>query len=294
MHMQNVSLTELARDQRGAGPQDQRTGRTHASANVLGVSVSALDLPEAVQLVADAIENDDRGYICVCGVHGLIECRGDAQLRDIHNTAMAVTPDGMPLVWALHGAGHDRAGRVYGPDLMLGVFEEGVRTGMRHFLYGTTPAALADLEASLLQRFPGARIVGVYAPPFRPLTEAEEYETAALINASGADVVWVGLSTPKQERWMAHMRPKLNAPVLLGVGAAFDFIGGKKPSAPAILQRNGFEWLFRLVSEPRRLWRRYARIVPTYLVLRLLQKTGLRQFPIPAGASRGFSGRDPS
>lgn len=260
--------------------QDGETLRSHPVTNVLGVSVSALDLTSAVQLVASAVASGARGYVCVCGAHGVIECQSDPELRRIHNRAMAVTPDGMPLVWALHGDGHKSAGRVYGPDLMQAVFARGLRTGMRHFLYGTTPKNLLELELRLRRMFPNTDIVGAFAPPFRPLTASEEEYVCDLINASQADVVWVGLSTPKQEKWMARMRPRLDAPVLLGVGAAFDFIGGNKAGAPKVLQRAGLEWAFRLVTEPRRLWRRYARVVPSYLALRLLQKTGLKRFPI--------------
>lgn len=264
-----------------------QVARQHAVTNVLAVAVSALDLKAAVQLVADAVATGTRGYICVCGAHGLIECQSDPDLRRIHNQAMAVTPDGMPLVWALHGDGHKGAGRVYGPDLMQAVFVQGLTTRMRHYLYGTTPRNLLELEIRLRRLFPDCVIAGAYAPPFRALTLAEEDQVCDLINTAQAEVVWVGLSTPKQEKWMARMRDRLNALVLLGVGAAFDFIGGNKVGAPKLLQRAGLEWAFRLVTEPRRLWRRYARVVPGYLMLRLLQKTGLRTFPITGPPPQG-------
>ena len=257
-------------------------GRAPGTTNVLGVAVSALNMERAIALVEEAVRTRRRGYICVAGAHGLVECQSDPGLRDAYNAAMAVTPDGMPLVWALHGDGHSDAGRVYGPDLMRLLFAKGVSSGMRHFLYGTTPESLTRLSEALQRQNPGAEIVGVFAPPFRPLSALEEREVSALINAVTPDVVWVGLSAPKQERWMAAMRDKLEAPVLIGVGAAFDFIGGNKPSAPEVLQRAGLEWAFRLATEPRRLWRRYAKIVPTYIWLRILQKTGLRRFPIVA------------
>ncbi|KEO58741.1 WecB/TagA/CpsF family glycosyltransferase [Thioclava indica] len=252
--------------------------------NVLGVAVSALNMDRAIALVEDAVRTRRRGYICVAGAHGLVECQSDPSLRDAYNAAMAVTPDGMPLVWALHSDGHEDAGRVYGPDLMRLLFAKGVSSGMRHFLYGTTPESLTRLSVALQDQYPGAEIVGVLAPPFRPLSAQEEGEVSAVINAVKPDVVWVGLSAPKQERWMARMRDKLEAPVLIGVGAAFDFIGGNKASAPAFLQRAGLEWAFRLLTEPRRLWRRYAKCVPLYIWLRFLQKTGLRRFAIVPAA----------
>lgn len=274
-------------------PETSRRIPVPATTNVLGVGVSALDLDGAVDLIADAVRSREKGYICVCGVHGLIECRRDTGLQQIHNTAMAVVPDGMPLVWALHAGGHPAAGRVYGPDLMKAVFADGLASNTGHFLYGTTPAALALLKRNLMRRFPGVRITGTYAPPFRKLTPDEEAHISAVINASKPDLVWVGLSTPKQEKWMAAMRPRLDAPVILGVGAAFDFIGGSKRSAPSLLQKAGLEWGFRLVTEPRRLWRRYARIVPFYLFLRALQKTGFRQFPMsPDEFANGKPGKD--
>jgi N-acetylglucosaminyldiphosphoundecaprenol N-acetyl-beta-D-mannosaminyltransferase len=202
----------------------------------------------------------------------------DDETRNAVEGALAV-PDGQPLVWAMRALGHPQASRVYGPDLMLAVFDAARRRHRRHFLYGSTPETLAKLEANLGARFPGTEIVGSYSPPFRPLEPAEEAEIARRINASGADIVWVGLSTPRQERWMAAMRPRLDAPVLIGVGAAFDFHAGLKRQAPRAIQRSGLEWAFRLATEPTRLWRRYASIVPAFLVLAGAQALG-RRIPI--------------
>jgi N-acetylglucosaminyldiphosphoundecaprenol N-acetyl-beta-D-mannosaminyltransferase len=185
----------------------------------------------------------------------------------------------MPLVWALRLAGHS-AGRVYGPDLMRAMFEHGQERGHRHFLYGSRPETLSKLQFRLLDRYPDAKIVGAFSPPFRDLTPAEEHEITGAINASGADIVWVGLGTPRQEHWMAGMRERLDAPVLVGVGAAFDFIAGVTRQAPRWVQRSGFEWLYRLACEPRRLGRRYAVAVPSFLVLVALQLAGLRRLPI--------------
>lgn len=252
-----------------------------ATINLLGVKVSALNLPEAVRRIEDAVVRRERGYVCVAGAHGLVDCQGDPALREAFNNAFLVTPDGIPLVWELRRQGHAEAGRVYGPDLMLALIERGQLNGLRHYLYGATPGTLAKLEAALTRKSPRARIVGSYSPPFRPLTETEEADVARRINAAAPDLVWVGLSAPKQERWMARMRHRLEAPVLLGVGAAFDFHAGNVRQAPARLQRAGLEWAFRLAAEPRRLWRRYLRVVPRYLALLALQRTGLRRFPDP-------------
>lgn len=248
--------------------------------NLLGVRVSALDMTSAVARIHVGIDADVRGYVCVTGVHGVIECQHDAILRAVHNEAYLVTPDGMPLVWALNLTGHKRSDRVYGPDLMLAVFDSGRERRRRHFLYGSTPATLDRLKARLLERFPGAEIVGVLSPPFRQLEPEEEAEIAETINATKADIVWVGLSTPKQELWMGRMRERLTTPMLIGVGAAFDFHAGIKRQAPRFVQRSGFEWLYRLACEPRRLGMRYAVAVPSFIWLALAQATRLRRYPV--------------
>jgi len=260
--------------------------------NVLGVRVSAVNLKSATRLIEKAIEDGRKEYVCVRDAHGIVRCQKDPELRSIHNRAFLVTPDGMPLVWALKHAGHVESDRVYGPDLMLSVFEAGRSKGLRHFLYGATTKTLEQLQARLIAKFPEARIVGSYAPPFRDLSLQEETDIADRINRSGADIVWVGLSSPKQELWMARMRDRLDASVLIGVGAAFDFHAGLKRQAPRVIQRSGFEWAFRLLCEPRRLWRRYALVVPTFISLTAFQRLGIREFPIedPVSGS-GASGQ---
>ena len=248
--------------------------------NVLGVRVSAVNLESATGLIQAAIEDGKKEYVCVRDAHGVVRCQKDPELRSIHNRAFLVTPDGMPLVWALKHDGHLESGRVYGPDLMLSVFEAGQSKGLRHFLYGATAKTLEKLQARLFGKFPEARIAGSYAPPFHELSPQEEADIADRINRSGADIVWVGLSSPKQELWMARMRDRLEASMLIGVGAAVDFHAGLKRQAPRVIQRSGFEWAFRLLCEPRRLWRRYAFVVPTFISLTALQRLGLRKFPI--------------
>lgn len=256
--------------------------------NVLGVRVSAVNLESATARIEAAIALGKKGYVCVRDAHGVIRCQHDAQLRAIHNRAFLVTPDGMPLVWALKRAGHADSDRVYGPDLMLSLFKAGETKGLRHFLYGATDATLDKLQARLLEKFPDARIVGAYAPPFRALSAQEEAADAERINRSGADIVWVGIGSPKQEHWMARMRGRLNAPMLIGVGAAFDFHAGLKRQAPRAIQRSGLEWAFRLASEPRRLARRYAVTVPSFLFLTAMQRLGLRRFPMDDAVAAGL------
>jgi len=260
--------------------------------NVLGVRVSAVNLKSATEFIQKAIEDGRKEYVCVRDAHGIVRCQDDPELRSIHNRAFLVTPDGMPLVWALRKAGHAESDRVYGPDLMLSVFDAGNAKGLRHFLYGATAETLEQLQARLLAKFPQAQIVGSYAPPFRKLSTQEEADIADKLNRSGADIIWVGLSSPKQELWMAHMRDRLEASMLIGVGAAFDFHAGLKRQAPRFIQRSGFEWAFRLLCEPRRLWRRYALVVPTFISLSAFQRLGLRKFPIEDAISgSGVSGQ---
>jgi N-acetylglucosaminyldiphosphoundecaprenol N-acetyl-beta-D-mannosaminyltransferase len=246
--------------------------------NVLGVGVSALNLPLAADTIGGWIRADRREYVCVTGVHGVIESRRDTTVRAIHNAASLVVPDGMPLVWLLRLAGHRNAGRVYGPDLMLCLLERSVAQNLTHFFYGATETTLSQLQAKLTARFPGLRVIGTLAPPFRALTPAEDNEVTAAINRANPDVVWIGLSTPKQEIWMAEHRARLNAKVLLGVGAAFDFHAGRRRQAPSWMQRSGLEWLFRLYQEPRRLGRRYLYSNSRFLLEIVAQKTGLHKY----------------
>jgi N-acetylglucosaminyldiphosphoundecaprenol N-acetyl-beta-D-mannosaminyltransferase len=247
--------------------------------NILGVKVSAVSQQMAEDTIASWIRTGARHYVCVSGVHGIMESRRDPELRKIHNQAGLVTPDGMPLVWLSNLAGQRGVTRVYGPDLMLRLFHASADRGWRHFLYGATPETLNRLAAQLRLRFPGARIVGHHSPPFRPTTADEDAAEIAMIEQARPDIVWVGLSTPKQERWMATHRAVLSAPALIGVGAAFDIHAGTLVQAPRALQRAGLEWAFRLAVEPRRLWRRYARNNPAFVLSVLLQAASLRQYP---------------
>ncbi|MER6071472.1 WecB/TagA/CpsF family glycosyltransferase [Streptomyces sp. NPDC001817] len=237
----------------------------HPRVDVLGVGISAVSSHSAVEEIARWIETGERSYVCVTGVHGVMECRRDPVLRRIHNDSGLTVPDGMPMVWAGHRAGATWMSRVYGPDLMLAVLERAAAEGWSSFLYGGAEGVPELLGERLVGRIPGLKIAGAYAPPYRPLTAQESDAVVATINASGADLVWVGLSTPKQERWMAEHRDRLQASALIGVGAAFDFHAGLKPQAPGWLQQRGLEWAYRLAKEPRRLWRRYLRNNPAYL-----------------------------
>jgi N-acetylglucosaminyldiphosphoundecaprenol N-acetyl-beta-D-mannosaminyltransferase len=248
--------------------------------NVLGVGVSAINMEMALALCDQWIARREQHYVCVTGVHGVMESQRDPALRATLCRSGLTTPDGMPLVWLskLHGFRHVE--RVYGPDLMLALCARSVEKGYRHFLYGGDEALVEALAERLRQRYPGIRIVGAFAPPFRPLTPDEDRDIVRVINDARPDVVWVGLSTPKQERWMAEHHRRIAAPVMIGVGAAFDFGAGRKKQAPRWMQRNGLEWLFRLFQEPRRLWRRYVLNIPRFIALVALQTLHLRRWPL--------------
>ncbi len=233
--------------------------------DVLGVGVSTINQDMALSEVTRWIEAGERHYVCVTGVHGVMESQRDPELKAIHNASGLTTPDGMPMVWAGRKAGAEWMDRVYGPDLMLNVLTRAAERGWPSFLYGGKDGVPELLARKLTERIPGLEIAGSHSPPFRPLTEAEDAEIVDRINDSGAQLVWVGLSTPKQERWMAAHRDRLTAPALFGVGAAFDFHAGLLPQAPPWMQRNGLEWCYRLAKEPRRLWRRYLVNNPAYL-----------------------------
>lgn len=251
-------------------PPIRSTTQPWRRVDVLGVQVSAISPRIAIEEIDRRVRQQDPGYVTFTGVHGVMESQADPALRAIHNRASLICPDGMPLVWAARSAGAPDCQRVCGPDLMLAVWERSADLGWRHFLYGGRDGVAELLAKRLQERFPGVQIAGTWTPPFRPLTEGEFDDIAAMINRSRAQLVWVGLSTPKQERWMAAMRSRLEAPVLLGVGAAFDINAGLVPRAPAWMQRNGLEWLFRMASEPRRLARRYLTNNPRF-VLRMIR-----------------------
>jgi N-acetylglucosaminyldiphosphoundecaprenol N-acetyl-beta-D-mannosaminyltransferase len=231
------------------------------SFRVLGVRVDAVEMTDAVTRMERLIESRKSGsYVAVTGMHGVAEARQDSRFREILNAAALVVPDGMPLVWLGRWHRLPIHHRVPGAELMA-AFCEKTGSRYRHFFYGGAPGVAEDLARRLHQSFRIA-VAGTYTPPFRPLTEVEESEVAALVGESHPDVLWVGLSTPKQERWMYEHRERLKVPVMLGVGAAFDMNSGRLRRAPEWMRESGLEWLFRLLAEPRRLWKRYLVTIP--------------------------------
>jgi exopolysaccharide biosynthesis WecB/TagA/CpsF family protein len=337
--------------------------------NVLGVGVSSLNMERAVHTLIHARRKKICGYVCVTGVHGVIESQRSSELKQIHNNSFLTVPDGMPTVWMGREQGFTRMGRVYGPDLMLAVFEktlalgvghevlgkegrepgtensgpltddrgrmteagdarkenstflypsqdetgvldvgEALGTGrltlegdtgdvecpmpnaqclkpMTHFLYGATEEMLAQLKANLEKRFQGVQIVGTYAPPFRPLNDAEERELCELMSKKKPDFFWVGLSTPKQECFMAAHADNPDFGIMLGVGAAFPIHAGLQKDAPEWVKNSGLQWFYRLCQDPKRLWRRYFDIVPKFIGLASLQILGIKKYSIEVGGA---------
>lgn len=248
--------------------------------NILGVGLSAINLRLALDATGRALAQKTKGYVCVTGVHGVMEAQQDARFKTILNRSFLNTPDGMPMTWIGRLNGHREMDRVYGPDLMLLVCEYTRDHGYSHFLYGGGDGVAEELKRNLEAKFPGIKIVGTYTPPFRPLNEAEEAAFIREISEKKPDIIWVGLSTPKQETFMAQYMDKLDTTLMFGVGAAFDFHAGRVRQAPRWMQRGGLEWLFRLGCEPKRLWKRYFRNNPRFVFHFLCQWLGLKKYAL--------------
>lgn len=233
--------------------------------NVLGVNISITNIPNALAIIESWIEHDEHHYVCVTGVHGVMECQNDENLKRIHNDSGLTVPDGMPMVWAGRLRGFTYMTRVYGPDLMLEVCKLSIKNAYTHFLYGGDMGVANALKENLEKRVPNISIVGTYTPPFRLLTNQEERELQKQIVRLKPDFFWVGLSTPKQEHFMAEHILKLDAKVMIGVGAAFDIHTGHTKDAPDWIKKIGMQWLHRLYQEPRRLWQRYLYNNPVFV-----------------------------
>jgi N-acetylglucosaminyldiphosphoundecaprenol N-acetyl-beta-D-mannosaminyltransferase len=249
-----------------------------ATVDVVRVPLALIDYRQTLDWIDAMVQQRERGYVCVCNVHTVMASSEDRQLRAALDASSLNVPDGQPLVWALNALGHPLRDRVYGPELMSQACAQAAINGQRFYLYGgRNQGALVQLALNLRQRYPGIKIVGGYSPPHRPLSDDERAAVIDEINHSRADVVWVGIGVPKQEKWMAEMRPFLEPPVLVGVGAAFDFHAGLVPQAPPWMQSAGLEWAYRLAHEPRRLWRRYLRYNPRFLGAFAMQLTEQRR-----------------
>lgn len=245
---------------------------------VVSAGISKTSYAEVVELcrqwAAERMANPNAPghYICVTSAHGVILAKDDPSFAKILNSADIATPDGMPVVWALRSFGSTGQQRVYGPTLMLELCRSAAEHSHRIYLYGGRPEVLPQLEEQIRRQFPALRISGRYSPPFRPLTSEEDRQVQDDIRHSDSDLIFVGISTPKQERWMFEHRHAFPGVTMIGVGAAFDFHAGCTRQAPLWMQRLGLEWFFRLSTEPRRLWRRYLLVTPRFLPLWLLQR----------------------
>lgn len=240
---------------------------------LLSVWIDNINYGKVIQKIMVWSNQDESRYICIANVHMVMEAYDDPAFQKVVNQADLVTPDGMPLVWMLRWMGVKDQQRVYGPELTLRVSAAAAEAGLPIGLYGGSPESNQGLAKRLIQLFPQLRINYQYSPPFRPLTDEEDRQVVDEINSSGARILFVGLGCPKQERWMAEHKGKIQV-VMLGVGAAFDIHSGIKPQAPPWMQKIGMEWFFRLVTEPRRLWKRYLYHNPRFIFLSVRQIIG--------------------
>jgi N-acetylglucosaminyldiphosphoundecaprenol N-acetyl-beta-D-mannosaminyltransferase len=254
-------------------------------ANVLGVGVHTVDLQSAASILEAQIKDKRKGYVCLTGVHGIMEAQRSRRLRSIFAGATLVAPDGMPIVWISHLQGFAATQRVFGPDLMIDIMGRVQFRNCVHFLCGGEDGVANKLRDEMLRRFPWVKIAGTYSPPFRSMTTAEEQTFIATVNRLRPDIIWVGISTPKQERFMAHYLPVLDTTLMVGVGAAFLFHTNAIQDSPKWIKRVGMQWLHRFLQEPRRLWRRYLRNNPLFVVYALLQIIGWKRYTLETGSS---------
>jgi N-acetylglucosaminyldiphosphoundecaprenol N-acetyl-beta-D-mannosaminyltransferase len=233
---------------------------------VLGVPISMVTYEDTMAVMDGLVDGGGRGYVCAAPVHALMVAQDDPEMLEALRASTLVVPDGMPIVWASNLLGEQLADRVYGPELMLRYSDRCAERGHRVWLYGgRDQGTLVELALSMRKRHAGIKIVGGYSPPFRPLTADEEDAIAEQINQARPDVLWVGIGVPKQEKWMARMRERLEVPVMCGVGAAFDFHAGRVSMAPSWMQERGLEWIYRIGQEPRRLLPRYLSTNPRFV-----------------------------
>jgi N-acetylglucosaminyldiphosphoundecaprenol N-acetyl-beta-D-mannosaminyltransferase len=257
-------LTQSGAAARSTSPHE--TQSELESRTIIDVRVDATSYDDAAARIVGWAGAGASKYVCVAAVNNVMEARDNAEFRGAMNGADLVTPDGMPLVWGLRALGIPEATRVYGPDLTPAVLEAAATADVSVGFYGSTPETLEALEEHVRATWPNLRIAYTFSPPFAPLTAIQEAKIVRDLSASGAQLLFVGIGCPKQELWMARQRGRLNM-VMVGVGAAFDFLAGKKKQAPRFMQRTGTEWIFRLLTEPKRLWRRYLRHNPRFVVL---------------------------
>lgn len=252
--------------------------------NVLGVGVHAVDMHSAALILETLIRERKKGYVCLTGVHGIMEAHRDPSLKTIFAEATLVAPDGMPTVWMGRLKGFPAMHRVFGPDLMVDIIGKAEFRACVHVFCGGEPGVAERLRDEMVRRFPWVKIAGTFSPPFRPMTSTEEAELASKIRSLQPDIIWVGLSTPKQERFMARYLPMLDTKLMIGVGAAFLFHTGAIQDSPDWVKRMGLQWLHRLLQEPSRLWRRYLLNNPLFIVYAFLQIIGWKRYTLEPGS----------
>lgn len=262
---------------------DSGASLEHPRCDVLGARVSAVNMDSAIDLADKLIMSGQRGYICLTGVHGVMEGQADPKFLRILNQSFMSVPDGQPMTWVGRLQGFRAMSRVYGPDFMIELCRISVERGYRHFLYGGGVGIADRLCQRLTELIPGVNIVGTYTPPFRPLNAQEESELKSLVKETRPDILWVGLGTPKQEKFMSQYIGDLDIPLMVGVGAAFDFHCGILRDAPQWMKKSGLQWVHRLIQEPRRLAKRYLINNPKFLYLITLQFMGIRSFGVRSG-----------
>ncbi len=254
----------------------------HHKANVLGIGIDAVNMEQALDRIAGDLREQRKGYVCLAGVHGVMEAQRDPDLAKILNDAALAAPDGMPTVWVGRHQGHVKMERVAGPDLMLEVISRKAFCCYSHFLCGGKNGIAEELRDLLLARYPGVQIVGTFTPPFDPMSQDEEQQFIATINCLRPDIIWVGISTPKQEHFMGRYLPLLDTTLMFGVGAAFDFHTGRIADCADWIKQSGLQWFHRLLQDPKHLWKRYLRNNAAFLFYTVLQLTGLKSYPRPA------------
>jgi N-acetylglucosaminyldiphosphoundecaprenol N-acetyl-beta-D-mannosaminyltransferase len=252
--------------------------------NVLGIGVHPIDLQKSAWILQRRIQEKRKGYVCLAGVHGVMEAQRNPHLKAILAEALLVVPDGMPTVWMGHMQGFCAMQRVFGPDLMIDIISRSEFRNCVHFFCGGEPGVADKLKANILEQFPWVKIAGTYSPPFRPMTATEEEDLAATLRLLQPDVIWVGLSTPKQEQFMARYLPMLDTKLMIGVGAAFLFHTGAIKDSPRWVKHIGLQWLHRLWQEPSRLWKRYVLNNPLFVVYAFLQIIGLKRYSLEPGS----------
>jgi N-acetylglucosaminyldiphosphoundecaprenol N-acetyl-beta-D-mannosaminyltransferase len=263
------------------------TSRNHPKANVLGLAIDAVNMEQALVRVEEDLRLRRKGYVCLAGVHGVMECKRDPALARIFANAALAAPDGMPTVWVGRHQGHAKMERVAGPDLMLEVIRRPEFRGYTHFLCGGKEGVAEELRDQLRARHPGIQIVGTYTPPFGPMSSAQEEDFLSTINGAHPDIVWIGISTPKQERFMDHYLPLVDTTLMFAVGAAFDFHTGRIADCSDWIKRAGLQWFNRLLQDPKHLWKRYLRNNPPFLFYIFLQLTGIQSYRLrPSTAVR--------